>query len=80
MAFSCCVYDGGEAEKSEMDSIRVKGWGKKFKRKAHIIAPDLNRINGKCPMTPLEVVFVTQIFCLFSVSVRLSGKWYLEIG
>ncbi|KAG5544538.1 hypothetical protein RHGRI_017087 [Rhododendron griersonianum] len=55
VAFSCCVYDGGEAEKSEMDSIRVKGWGKKFKRKAHIIAPDLNRINGKCPMTPLEV-------------------------
>ncbi|KAA8546366.1 hypothetical protein F0562_002895 [Nyssa sinensis] len=55
VAFSCCVYDGGEAEKVEMDSIREKGWGQKFKRKDRVIAPGLNRINGKCPMTPLEV-------------------------
>ncbi|XP_052202794.1 O-fucosyltransferase 10-like isoform X2 [Diospyros lotus] len=55
VAFSCCLYDGGEAEKKEMDAIREKGWGAKFKRKAHLIAPGLNRINGKCPMTPLEV-------------------------
>ncbi|GMP47064.1 hypothetical protein CsSME_00014992 [Camellia sinensis var. sinensis] len=55
VAFSCCLYDGGMAEKFEMDSIREKGWGEKFKRKAHVIAPGLNRINGKCPMTPLEV-------------------------
>uniref|UniRef100_A0A5B7AFA2 O-fucosyltransferase family protein n=1 Tax=Davidia involucrata TaxID=16924 RepID=A0A5B7AFA2_DAVIN len=55
VAFSFCVYDGGEAENFEMDSIREKGWGEKFKRKDRVIAPDLYRINGKCPMTPLEV-------------------------
>lgn len=55
VAFSCCVYDGGEAEKVEMDSIREKGWRQKFKLKEHLISPGLNRINGKCPLTPLEV-------------------------
>lgn len=54
VAFSCCVYDG-VAEKLKMDSIREKGWGEKFKRKDRVIEPGLNRINGKCPMTPLEV-------------------------
>lgn len=54
VAFSCCVYDGGEAENLEMDLIRKKGWGDKFKRKSRVIAPGLNRINGRCPMTPLE--------------------------
>ncbi|XP_073059759.1 O-fucosyltransferase 10-like [Primulina eburnea] len=55
VAFSCCEYDGGEAEKSEMDAIREKGWGKKFKRKNRVFEPEVNRINGRCPMTPLEV-------------------------
>ncbi|GAV76213.1 O-FucT domain-containing protein [Cephalotus follicularis] len=55
VAFSCCVYDRGEAEKSEMDSLRKKGWKGKFKRKDYIIKPGFNRINGKCPLTPLEV-------------------------
>ncbi|XP_062146448.1 O-fucosyltransferase 10-like [Alnus glutinosa] len=55
VAFSCCVYDGGEAEKVEMDSIREKGWRGKFKRKDRLIQPGLNRINGKCPLSPLEV-------------------------
>ncbi|KAL8133777.1 hypothetical protein AgCh_009010 [Apium graveolens] len=55
VAFSCCVYDGGVAERLKMDSIREKGWGDKFKRKDRVIEPGLNRINGKCPMTPLEV-------------------------
>ncbi|XP_014502811.1 uncharacterized protein At1g04910 isoform X1 [Vigna radiata var. radiata] len=55
VAFSCCVYDGGEAEKLEMDSVREKGWRGKFKRKDRIIFPDLNRVEGKCPLTPLEV-------------------------
>ncbi|KOM48486.1 hypothetical protein LR48_Vigan07g219000 [Vigna angularis] len=54
VAFSCCVYDGGEAEKLEMDSVREKGWRGKFKRKDRIILPDLNRVEGKCPLTPLE--------------------------
>ncbi|XP_017243686.1 O-fucosyltransferase 10 [Daucus carota subsp. sativus] len=55
VAFSCCVYEGGVAERLKMDSIREKGWGDKFKRKDRVIEPGLNRINGKCPMTPLEV-------------------------
>ncbi|XP_059433761.1 O-fucosyltransferase 10 [Corylus avellana] len=55
VAFSCCVYDGGEAEKVEMDSIREKGWRGKFKQKDRLIQPGPNRINGKCPLSPLEV-------------------------
>ncbi|KAG6707350.1 hypothetical protein I3842_06G026200 [Carya illinoinensis] len=55
LAFSCCVYDGGKAEKTEMDLVREKGWKGKFKRKDHIILPSLNRITGKCPLSPLEV-------------------------
>ncbi|CAH1418812.1 unnamed protein product [Lactuca virosa] len=55
VAFSCCVYDGGKSEQLEMDSIRQKDWGDKFKRKDYIIDPVRNRINGRCPMTPLEV-------------------------
>lgn len=55
VAFSCCQYDGGEAEKQEMDLVREKGWKGKFKQKDRIINPGLNRINGKCPLTPLEV-------------------------
>ncbi|KAL8485518.1 hypothetical protein ACS0TY_027705 [Phlomoides rotata] len=55
VAFSCCVYDEGETEKSEMDAIRKKGWGKKFVIKNNISASGVNRINGRCPMTPVEV-------------------------
>lgn len=55
VAFSCCIYDGGEVERLEMDSVREKGWKGKFKRKDRIILPNLNRIKGKCPLTPLEV-------------------------
>ncbi|KAJ7959099.1 O-fucosyltransferase family protein [Quillaja saponaria] len=55
VAFSCCVYDGGESEKHDMDLIREKGWRDKFKRKGRVITPGLNRVNGKCPLTPLEV-------------------------
>ncbi|KAL6515576.1 hypothetical protein OROHE_018610 [Orobanche hederae] len=55
VAFSCCVYDGGEREKSELSAIRQKGWAKKFLQKDRIFAPDLNRVNGRCPMTPVEV-------------------------
>ncbi|OIW04483.1 hypothetical protein TanjilG_24180 [Lupinus angustifolius] len=54
IAFSCCIYDGGEAEKIEMDSARQKAWRGKFRRKDRIIVPSLNRVDGKCPLTPLE--------------------------
>ncbi|KAK6939829.1 GDP-fucose protein O-fucosyltransferase [Dillenia turbinata] len=55
VAFSCCSYDGGRAEKFRMDSIREKGWKGKFTRPGRVIRPDLNRVNGKCPLTPVEV-------------------------
>ncbi|XP_043714092.1 O-fucosyltransferase 10 [Telopea speciosissima] len=55
VAFSCCVYDGGKTEKLEMDSVREKGWRGKFKSKNRVIEPGINRINGRCPLTPLEV-------------------------
>ncbi|XP_071691479.1 O-fucosyltransferase 10-like [Rutidosis leptorrhynchoides] len=55
VAFSCCVYDGGKSEQLEMESIREKGWGDKFKRKDYVIDPGRFRISGRCPMTPLEV-------------------------
>lgn len=55
VAFSCCLYEGGRAEKSEMDVIRQKSWKGKFKRRDRVIRPDLNRVSGKCPLTPLEV-------------------------
>lgn len=55
VAFSCCLYDGGKAEKLEMDMFREKWWKGKFKRKDRVILPGLNRINGKCPLTPVEV-------------------------
>ncbi|XP_047959098.1 O-fucosyltransferase 10-like isoform X1 [Salvia hispanica] len=55
VAFSCCVYDEGETEKSEMEAARKRGWGKKFALKNQISEAGLNRVNGKCPMTPVEV-------------------------
>ncbi|KAH7287124.1 hypothetical protein KP509_32G039200 [Ceratopteris richardii] len=55
VAFSCCLYDGGEEEQYELDAARERGWRGKFRRPGRVIRPDVNRMNGKCPMTPLEV-------------------------
>lgn len=55
VAFLCCEYDGGETEKKEMESARERGWKGKFSRKGRIIRPGLNRVKGRCPLTPLEV-------------------------
>ncbi|KAM7280080.1 hypothetical protein ACFE04_007214 [Oxalis oulophora] len=55
VAFSCCEYDGGEEEKHEMDMARERGWRGKFRRRGRVIRPGANRIDGKCPLTPLEV-------------------------
>ncbi|EEF28803.1 O-fucosyltransferase 9 [Ricinus communis] len=55
VAFSCCEYDGGEEEKHEMDIAREKGWRGKFRRRGRVIRPGANRVDGKCPLTPLEV-------------------------
>ncbi|KNA09530.1 hypothetical protein SOVF_152790 [Spinacia oleracea] len=55
VAFSCCIYDGGKKERFEMDFVREKGWKGKFRRRGTVINPGLNRISGKCPLTPVEV-------------------------
>ncbi|XP_051148329.1 protein ESMERALDA 1-like [Andrographis paniculata] len=55
VAFSCCVYDGGEQEKKDMNAAREKGWRGKFTRPGRVISPGANRLDGKCPLTPLEV-------------------------
>ncbi|GMH00335.1 hypothetical protein Nepgr_002174 [Nepenthes gracilis] len=55
VAFSCCIYDGGDEEKREMDIAREKGWRGKFHKRGRIIRPGAIRRDGKCPLTPLEV-------------------------
>lgn len=56
VAFSCCVYDGGEQEKIDMDAARERGWKGKFTKPGRIIRPGAIRLNGSCPLTPLEVL------------------------
>lgn len=55
VAFSCCEYDGGEEEKHEMDIARERSWRGKFRRRHRVIKPGANRVDGRCPLTPLEV-------------------------
>ncbi|XVE85419.1 hypothetical protein DITRI_Ditri17bG0089800 [Diplodiscus trichospermus] len=55
VAFSCCVFDGGEQEKEDMKKAREQGWKGKFTKRGRVIRPGAIRINGKCPLTPLEV-------------------------
>lgn len=62
VAFSCCIYDGGEDEQHEMDIARERSWRGKFRKRGRVIRPGLNRMDGKCPLTPLEV-YTCQKFC-----------------
>ncbi|KAJ1686525.1 hypothetical protein LUZ63_017915 [Rhynchospora breviuscula] len=55
VAFSCCIFDGGEEEKKEMNAARERGWRGKFTKRGRVIRPGAIRLNGKCPLTPLEV-------------------------
>lgn len=66
VAFSCCVYDGGDKEKLDMDAARERGWKGKFTKRGKVIRPGAIRINGKCPLTPLEVLYLLMhIFWIF---------------
>lgn len=69
VAFSCCEYDGGEEERHEMDIARERSWRGKFRRRGRVIRPGVNRMDGKCPLTPLEVSNYN-LFC-FSLWVTL---------
>ncbi|KAE8707298.1 Phytanoyl-CoA dioxygenase (PhyH) family protein isoform 1 [Hibiscus syriacus] len=55
VAFSCCVFDGGEQEKEDMENARERGWKGKFTKPGRVIRPGAIRINGNCPLTPLVV-------------------------
>ena len=55
VAFSCCVFDGGKQESDDMIAARERGWKGKFTKPGRVIHPGAIRINGKCPLTPLEV-------------------------
>ncbi|GAB4840411.1 Protein ESMERALDA 1 [Ancistrocladus abbreviatus] len=55
VAFSCCVFDGGKQEEEDMAAARERGWRGKFTKPGRVIRPGAIRINGKCPLTPLEV-------------------------
>ncbi|KAK1299593.1 Uncharacterized protein QJS10_CPB13g00925 [Acorus calamus] len=55
VAFSCCTYDGGDEEKRELDDARERGWRGKFNKTGRVIKPAAIRMNGKCPLSPLEV-------------------------
>ncbi|KAE9607300.1 putative GDP-fucose protein O-fucosyltransferase [Lupinus albus] len=55
VAFSCCVFDGGKQERGDMIAARERGWKGKFTKPGRVIRPGAIRINGKCPLTPLEV-------------------------
>ncbi|XP_057973609.1 O-fucosyltransferase 9 isoform X3 [Malania oleifera] len=54
VAFSCCIYDGGEEEKHEMDIARERSWRGKFHKRGRVIRPGAIRMDGKCPLTPME--------------------------
>jgi len=76
VAFSCCTYDGGWREKTEMDNARERSWRGKFRRHGRVINPEANRRDGKCPLTPLEVS--TSYF--FFVFVFVYYKHILSLG
>ena len=64
VAFSCCVFDGGKQEREDMEAARERGWKGKFTKPGLIIRPEFNRINGRCPLTPLEVIVSLNLFIL----------------
>jgi hypothetical protein len=72
VAFSCCVFDGGDDEKKELDAAREKGWKGKFTRPGRVIRPGAIRMNGKCPLTPLEVLPPSLKECNSSTVSRFS--------
>ncbi|KAF5206894.1 O-fucosyltransferase [Thalictrum thalictroides] len=55
VAFSCCIFDGGQQETVDMNAARERGWRGKFTKPGRVIRPGAIRVNGKCPLTPLEV-------------------------
>ncbi|KAD7116593.1 hypothetical protein E3N88_03861 [Mikania micrantha] len=72
VAFSCCVYDGGAKEREDMIAARERGWKGKFTKPGRVLRPGANRVNGKCPLTPLEA----SLFLAFIVGLMLRGMGF----
>jgi hypothetical protein len=80
VAFSCCVFDGGKQERQDMIAARERGWKGKFTKPGRVIRPGAIRINGKCPLTPLEVSILKLLwfpesspFVVVSLARRFTG-------
>lgn len=74
VAFSCCIYDGGEEEQREMDIARERSWRGKFRKRGRIIKPGAIRVDGKCPLTPLEVCFAESMIVWILVSFHFLDR------
>ncbi|MBA0706295.1 hypothetical protein Golax_018415, partial [Gossypium laxum] len=77
VAFSCCVFDGGELEKEDMKKARERGWKGKFTKPGRVIRPGAIRINGKCPLTPLEVLSVDFLMAAIDYTVCLHSEVFV---
>ncbi|MBA0711463.1 hypothetical protein Golax_010640 [Gossypium laxum] len=77
VAFSCCVFDGGEQEKEDMKKARERGWKGKFTKPGRVIRPGAIRINGKCPLTPLEVLLVALLMAAIDYTVCLHSEVFV---
>lgn len=47
-----------------MIAARERGWKGKFTKPGRVLRPGANRVNGKCPLTPLEVKISFVSVCL----------------
>jgi len=50
-----------------MIAARERGWKGKFTKPGRIIRPGAIRINGKCPLTPLEVIISLKLLMILAV-------------
>ncbi|KAF5185215.1 O-fucosyltransferase family protein [Thalictrum thalictroides] len=58
VAFSFCIFDGGQQETVDMNAAKERGWRGKFTKPGRVMRPGAIRVNGKCPLTPLEVTAI----------------------
>jgi hypothetical protein len=71
VAFSCCIFDGDKEEREEMNSARERGWRGKFTKRGRVIRPGAIRLNGKCPLTPLEVNYIISYIDVQSTDIKI---------
>ncbi|PWA96784.1 GDP-fucose protein O-fucosyltransferase [Artemisia annua] len=59
VAFCCYVYDGARKELEDMIAARERSWKGKVTKPGRVLQHGVNRVNGKCPLTPLELLAFT---------------------